>query len=216
MSWLKQTLEASKGKFIFALLGHPFYAQGEYQGDMTPEFAELHKLLRDYGATITMGGDTHDLEYYVEPATPGGPKKPMHHFVNGGGGAYLSLGAALRPREEMAEKVWAHYPSAEPFIEKIEKNNGPLKRPFWIWTKKYHGYPFSPEWLSAAFDYNTSPFFQSFIEVEVNPAHNVVVLKAHGIRGPLKWSEMAYSEGLKPAGLSDDAPVEWRFPLRGR
>jgi len=138
----------------------------------------------------------------------------MHHFVNGGGGAYLSLGAALKPSNEMPEKVWAHYPAAAPIIDKIEKNTGVLKRPAWIWTKKYNGWPFSAEWLSAAFDYNKAPFFQSFMEIQVDPVHNKVILKAHGINGPLHWSDMEYSPGLKAAGVSDDAEVEWEFPLK--
>ena len=40
-----------------------------------------------------MAGDTHDLEYYAEPAS--GTAPAVHHFVNGGGGAYLSFGVRL-------------------------------------------------------------------------------------------------------------------------
>jgi hypothetical protein len=109
MAWLKQTLEASKDKFIFILAGHPFYAAGEYQGNMNPDFAALHQLCRNYKVTIVMAGDTHDLEYYKEPLDEKDSTKVMHHFVNGGGGAYLSLGAALNPSHKMPEKVWAHY-----------------------------------------------------------------------------------------------------------
>ena len=67
MDWLKKALAAAKGKFIFVLLGHPFYAIGEYQRNMNPDFEKLHQLLKASGATIAMAGDTHDLEYYVEP-----------------------------------------------------------------------------------------------------------------------------------------------------
>jgi Calcineurin-like phosphoesterase len=214
MEWLKQTLEASKGKYIFVLLGHPFYAIGEYQGSMNPDFEALHQLLRDYGANIAMAGDTHDMEYYLEPLKGKDTGRVMHHFVNGGGGAYLSLGASLKPQDRMPEKVWAHYPPAAPFINKIEANNSWIKRPAWIWTKKYNGWPFSAEWLSAAFDYNKAPFFQSFMEIEINPSQNKIKLKAMGINGPLKWSEMEYSKGLKPAELPADAAVEWQFPLK--
>ncbi len=214
MDWLKKALQASQGKFIFVLLGHPFYAIGEYQGDMNPDFAAIHQLLRDNGVTIAMAGDTHDLEYYLEPLKGKDTGKVMHHFVNGGGGAYLSLGAALKPPDQMAVKVWAHYPASAPLINKIESNIGRLKRPAWIWTKKYNGWPFSAEWLSAAFDYNKSPFFQSFMEIQVDPAKNKVRLIAHGIRGELKWSEMEYSKGVKPAGVSADASVKWEFTLK--
>jgi len=214
MEWLKQSLEASKGKFIFVLCGHPFYAAGEYQGNMNSDFAALHKLFKDYGVTIVMAGDTHDLEYYEEPLDGKDAGKVMHHFVNGGGGAYLSLGAALKPINEMPEKVWAHYPAAASIIDKIEKNTGILKRPAWIWTKKYNGWPFSAEWLSAAFDYNNAPFFQSYMEINVDPLHNKLKLAAYGIYGPLKWSDMEYSSGVKPVGKSDDDVVEWEFPLK--
>jgi 3',5'-cyclic AMP phosphodiesterase CpdA len=214
MEWLKQSLEASQGKFIFVLAGHPFYAAGEYQGNMNTDFAALHELCRKYKVRIVMAGDTHDLEYYEEPLDENDPTKKMYHFVNGGGGAYLSLGAALKPANEMPEKVWAHYPAAAQIIDKIEKNTGVLKKPAWIWTKKYNGWPFSAEWLSAAFDYNKAPFFQSYMEIQVDPIQNTVKLVARGINGPLTWSEMEYSEGLKPAGIPDDAAVEWLFPLK--
>ena len=59
-----------------------------------------------------------------------------------------------------------------------------------------------------------APFFQSFMEIQVDPIQNKVKLVAHGINGPLSWSEMEYSPGLKPAGVSDDAIVEWEFPLK--
>ena len=214
MNWLKQTLKAAEGKFIFVLLGHPFYAIGEYQGNMNPDFEKLHQLLKRAGAKIAMAGDTHDLEYYVEPPTNTGTGKNMYHFVNGGGGAYLSLGAALKPKEEMVQKVWAHYPAAAPLINKIEANNGILKQPAWYWTKKYNGWPFSAEWLSAAFDYNKAPFFQSFVEVKVEPSRNKVTIIAYGPKGPLKWSDMEYSEGAKPVNTPNTSPVEWIFPLK--
>jgi 3',5'-cyclic AMP phosphodiesterase CpdA len=212
MTWLKQVLEASKDKFIFVLLGHPFYAIGEYQGSMTPDFQRLHEMLKAYGARVMMAGDTHDLEYYLEPSK--GQHKAVHHFVNGGGGAYLSVGAAMKPKDQMPEKVWAHYPAYDPLVQKIEANNNFLKKPAWVWTKKYNGWPFSAEWLSAAFDYNQAPFFQSFMEVSVEPKLNRVRLLAYGIHGPLTWGEMEKSEGLRPAGKTDQDHVEWIFSMR--
>ena len=214
MNWLKKALASAKGKFIFVLLGHPFYAIGEYQGNMNPDFEKLHQLLKESGATIAMAGDTHDLEYYVEPPTNTGTGKNMYHFVNGGGGAYLSLGAALKPKEEMVQKVWAHYPAAAPLIKKIEANNSILKQPAWYWTKTHNGWPFSAEWLSAAFDYNKAPFFQSFVEVKVEPSKNKVTVIAYGPKGPLKWSDMEYSEGAKPTNATNTSPVEWTFSLK--
>jgi uncharacterized membrane protein HdeD (DUF308 family) len=212
LTWLKQALEVAKGKCIFVLLGHPFYAIGEYQGDMNPDFQRLHAMLKSYGASVIMAGDTHDLEYYLEPADS--LQGSVHHFVNGGGGAYLSIGAALKPQDQMPEKVWAHYPAKAPLVAKIEANNNFLKKPAWHWTKQYNGWPFSAEWLSAAFDYNKAPFFQSFMEVKVDPAKNEVRLIAYGVNGPLTWGEMEMSEGVKPAGKQASDPVQWVFPLK--
>ena len=60
-TWLRNVLEASKGKFVMVLLGHPFYAIGEYQGKMNPAFERLHQLLREYKVPLVMAGDTHTL-----------------------------------------------------------------------------------------------------------------------------------------------------------
>jgi hypothetical protein len=89
-----------------------------------------------------------------------------------------------------------------------------VKKPFWYWTKQYNGWPFSAEWLSAAFDYNKAPFFQSFMEVKVDPARNEVRLIAHGVNGPLTWAEMEMSAGVKPANAQPGDTVQWIFPLR--
>lgn len=209
MQWLKAVLEASKGKFIFALLGHPFYAIGEYQGSMNPDFEALHAMLRQYNARIIMAGDTHDLEYYQEPVSDTDSSKVIHHFVNGGGGAYLSLGAALKAPGDMPEKVWAHYPGREPLVQKIESQNNWVKKPFWKWTKLYNGWPFSAEWLSAAFDYNVAPFFQSFMEVKVELSKRQIRLLAYSQSGPLTWQELEKSGGVKPESAGDNDQVEW-------
>jgi 3',5'-cyclic AMP phosphodiesterase CpdA len=214
MHWLKQALEAAKGKFTLVLLGHPCYAIGEYQGNMNEDFAALHALLKNYHVKVVMAGDTHDLEYYQEPLLGKDSGQVMHHFVNGGGGAYLSIGAALKPDNEMPEKVWAHYPASAPLIQKIEDNTGWLKRPAWNWTKNYNGWPFSAEWLSAAFDYNVAPFFQSFMEVSIERSKKRVRLLAYTPQGPLTWAQLQKSDGIMPAGAKPEDAVEWIFPLK--
>ena len=212
LQWVKQVLEANKGRFIFALLGHPFYAAGEYQGDMPPEFTELHALLKKHHVTTALAGDTHDLEYYVELDSAGSP--PMHHFVNGGGSAYFSLGAALAPEGTMPKTTFALYPARGPLTAKIDALTPWYKRPAWLWTTKYNGWPFSAEWLSAAFDHNEAPFFQSFIEVVVDRSTGTVRLIPHGADGPLKWSDFGKSSGFQqPDSLSPHQSAEWTFPL---
>ena len=82
---------------------------GMYLGQGDAEFAALHPLLREHDVSIVMAGDTHDLEYYAE--RPAGSSRTVHHFVNGGGGAYLSFGTALAWPARPATADWAFYPS---------------------------------------------------------------------------------------------------------
>ena len=160
-----------------------------------------------------MAGDTHDLEYYAEVYQDAGGPRTMHHFVNGGGGAFLSLGTALVPPERMPTREWAFYPATAPLLAKIDANTPFWKAPAWWWTRRFNAWPFSAEWLSAAFDYNVAPFFQSFFEVRVEPSANRVRLLPWGVHGRLRWSDLETSAGLRPAGISADRPVEWVFEL---
>jgi 3',5'-cyclic AMP phosphodiesterase CpdA/uncharacterized membrane protein HdeD (DUF308 family) len=208
--WLVNVLEASKGKFVMVVLGHPFYAIGEYQGSMNAKFAELHALLRSYHVPLVMAGDTHDLEYYREGF---GKNETMHHFVNGGGGAYLSIGTAMAPAGHMPTKEYAFYPSHDPLVQKIEENTKWYKRPAWWWTTALNGWPFSAEWLSAMFDYNVSPYFQSFIKVNVDPASKRVTLIPYGIHGRLRWSDLTSTSGARPPEAKANDWVEWVFAM---
>lgn len=212
LAWIKSVLETSKGKYVMALLGHPFYAIGEYQGNMNPDFKALHDLLRAYKVQVIMAGDTHDLEYYKEtPQHDDG--HTMHHFVNGGGGAYLSIGAAMAPHDTRPTADWANYPAREPLMQKIDSLTPKWKYPAWVWLKKYNGYPFSAEWLSAAFDYNQAPYFQSFMEIKVEKSTNRIRLIPYGIHGQLRWSDFEYGGNTKPASAKPDGLVEWILPM---
>jgi predicted MPP superfamily phosphohydrolase len=211
--WVKNVLENSKGKFVMALLGHPFYAIGEYQGSLNPEFQKLHELLRSYKVPVVMAGDTHDLEYYVEkPRNNDG--HTMYHFVNGGGGAYLSIGTAMAKAESMPTRDYAFYPSYDPLVKKIEANTSWYKYPAWWYTKKFDGWPFSAEWLSAAFDYNVAPFFQSFMEIRVERSTNKVLFIPYSQHGRLKWGDITSTDGARPNGVGMGDLVEWIMPLK--
>jgi hypothetical protein len=214
LAWLKSVLEASKGKYVMVLLGHPFYAIGEYQGNMNPDFRAIHDLLRAYKVPLIMAGDTHDLEYYKE-LPQNGDGHTMHHFVNGGGGAYLSIGAAMALAGSRPTKEWAIYPAREPLMQKIDSLTPRWKYPAWVWLKKYNGYPFSAEWLSAAFDYNQAPYFQSFLEIKMEKSRNRIRLIPYGIHGRLRWSDFEYGGMAKPANARDDSFVEWVLPMAG-
>ena len=210
--WLNNVLEASKGKFVMVLLGHPFYAVGEYEGSMNPDFDSIHDLLRKHNVPLVMAGDTHDLEYYNEPSS-NPATSTMHHFVNGGGGAYLSIGAAMAPEGSMPTKDFAFYPSHDPLVKKIEENTSWYKKPAWWWTTQLNGWPFSAEWLSAMFDYNVSPYFQSFIKIKVEPSKKRVTLIPYSNHGRIRWRDMTSTEGSRPPGASMDDFAEWVIPM---
>jgi hypothetical protein len=213
LTWVKAVLDSSKGKFVMALLGHPFYAIGEYQGSMNPEFEKLHQLLRDHKVPVVMAGDTHDFEYYKEEGKGNGAPA-MHHFVNGGGGAYLSIGTAMKKAADMPTKDYAFYPSHDPLVKKISDNTAWYKYPAWWYTQKFDGWPFSAEWLSAAFDYNVAPFFQSFMEIRVEHKTKQVRFIPYSQHGRLRWKDITSTAGARNLSSEPDAFVEWSLPMQ--
>ena len=207
--WLEEALGRASGKMTMAILGHPFFAGGHDTTAGDPEFERLKQLLVSRGVTTVMAGDTHDLEYYGE--TTG--SRAVHHFVNGGGGAYLSFGTALAWPGRPPAPEWAYYPNHDAVTEKIEARTPWWKRPAWWWTRQFGAWPFTAEWLSAAFDYNVAPFFQSFVEVRVERSADRVRIIPYGVHGRLKWSDVAASDGL---AAGDQDFVEWIVPMDRR
>jgi hypothetical protein len=138
----------------------------------------------------------------------------VHHFVNGGGGAYLSMGTALDWPGNPPTSEWAFYPSRDALVRKIDERTPWWKRPAWWWTRDHRAWPFSAEYLSALFDYNVAPFFQSFVEVRVEPSAGRVRLLPHGVHGRLRWRDLSRSAVLSagPGGADDFA--EWVVPMR--
>jgi len=208
-AWLRAALEASRGKMVMAVLGHPFFAGGHDVAHDDEEFMAVRDLLRAHGVRIVMAGDTHDLEYYEETLNGASGPVTVHHWVNGGGGAYLSFGSALAwpARPDLA--TWAYYPNQASVVEKIHTYTPWWKWPAWVWTRSFGAWPSSAEWLSAMFDYNVAPFFQSFVVVTVDPSARRIVIRPWGIRGPLTWSDVDRSPALMPPGSTAAQAVEW-------
>jgi uncharacterized membrane protein HdeD (DUF308 family)/3',5'-cyclic AMP phosphodiesterase CpdA len=204
--WLDAALARARGKLTMAVLGHPFYAGGADQRPGYEDFAALYRQLTAAGVNVVIAGDTHDLEHYTEPPDASG--YALQHMVNGGGGAYLSFGSALAWPSEPALGSWAFYPSSRAVVDKIQRYTPWWKRPAWWWTRSVDAWPFSAEWLSAVFDYNTAPFFQSFVEVRVEADR--LVIQPYGVHGRLRWADLDRS--------SPDAPatefVEWTVGRR--
>jgi hypothetical protein len=209
-AWLDLALNRASGKLTMAILGHPFFAGGHDVADGDEEFSRLKALLLSRGVSIVMAGDTHDLEYYTESGRPGA--EPVHHFVNGGGGAYLSFGTSLAWPAQAATREWAYYPDRDAVTGKIEARTPWWKRPAWWWTQSFGAWPFTAEWLSAAFDYNVAPFFQSFVEVRVERSSGQVRIIPYGVHGRLTWDDLATSPDFAPAATGDGL-AEWIVPM---
>jgi len=156
-----------------------------------------------------MAGDTHDFEYYREKIGGGGVTQVMHHFVNGGGGAYLSIGTALDFAKQPAVDDWAFYPRTDHLRAKMDAEMPLWKQPFWYWIKWFRAWPFHIEALSGVFDFNHAPFFQSFVEVRVERSKRRVVLALNGIHGPLQWRDLQTGGTVLPPGATLDDPVEF-------
>lgn len=213
MEWLRAALASAKGKTKMAIIGHPFYAGGQYMGEDDPDFARIHALLKEHEVSIVMAGDTHDMEYYRE--NPTGDKKVAHHFVNGGGGAYLSYGTSLAWPKQPPTQEWAYYPAKAQVVDKIAATTPVWKWPAWWWTKHMGGWPFSAEFLSAAFDANVAPYYQSFMVVRVEPGKNRIRIIPYGVHGRLKWSDFDKSATTLPPGATQESLVEWIIGMPG-
>ncbi len=213
MAWLRAALERSRGHFTMVVAGHPFYAAGAYAGEADPTFLAMHALLKEYGVQVVMAGDTHDFEYYREPGEAG-----AMHFVNGGGGAYLSIGTALDWPSEPVVRDYAYYPRTDAVTAKLSQETPWWKWPAWAWVRRFGAWPFSVEALSAVFDFNRAPFYQSFMEVRVEPSAQRVTLALHGVDGPLRWRDIQVGGKTRPGGQTDDDLVEFvaRWPVAAR
>jgi hypothetical protein len=98
-------------------------------------------------------------------------------------------------------------------MQKIDSLTSFWKYPVWVWTRQYNGYPFSAEMLSAAFDYNQAPYFQSFIEIKAERSRNRIRLIPYGIHGQLRWIDFEYGGMVKPASAHVDDFAEWILPM---
>jgi uncharacterized membrane protein HdeD (DUF308 family) len=223
-AWLERALGRSRGKFTMAIVGHPRFAgghdvaqtgEGHDVSEPSEAFAALYRLLAAHDVRVAMAGDTHDFEYYRE-SLAGDGARVMHHFVNGGGGAYLSIGTALDFPSEPAVGDWAFYPRTDRLSAKMNAEMPVWKQPFWYWIKWVTAWPFSVEALSGIFDFNHAPFFQSFIEVRVESSKQRVVLVLNGVDGPLRWRDLQTGGAVVPLNRTLDDPVEFIVPMDGK
>jgi hypothetical protein len=213
-AWLERALTRSRGKFVMAIVGHPRFAGGHDMTVGAEKFAALYELLTRNGVVVAMAGDTHDFEYYRQPVGQGDAARVVHHFVNGGGGAYLSIGTALDFARSPAVQDSAFYPSGTALRARLQAQTPLWQRPFLYWIKWFNAWPFDVEWLSGVFDFNRAPFFQSFMEVRVENSKQRVMFALHGVDGPLRWSDLETRGAAVPNGAKPGDPVEFEVPYR--
>ncbi|MCB0195612.1 MAG: DUF308 domain-containing protein [Anaerolineae bacterium] len=213
-AWFDAALGRAGDNFKMVIIGHPLYAAGLQQSATDPDFNAIHEIMRRHNVDISMGGDTHDFEFYREYYTVEGNENQMLHFVNGGGGAYLSIGTTLAYPEDHATEDYAFYPRTDELNTKMATQTPLWKKPFLIWLNWFNGYPVTPETLSGVFDFNQAPYFQSFMEVKVERSQNKVRLLLYGVNGQLRWRDLQIGGQVKPADQSDDDFVKFVVPLR--
>jgi hypothetical protein len=132
--------------------------------------------------------------------------------VNGGGGAYLSIGTALDWPKAPVVGDYAFYPRTDSLSAKLDSETPFWKWPAWWWVRRYGAWPFSVEALSAVFDFNRAPYFQSLVEVRVERSRQRVVFALIGVDGPLQWRDLQTSGAGAPAEARDGL-VEWVVPM---
>jgi uncharacterized membrane protein HdeD (DUF308 family)/predicted phosphodiesterase len=212
-AWLAEALERARGKFTMVIPGHPKYAAGADTTAGDPALADLYASLERAGVDVLMAGDTHAFEYYVETIPAAGGARPVYHFVNGGGGAYLSIGGALRWPGAPPTETWAFYPGPDAIRAKLDAETPRWKWPIWAWTKRFGSWPVSTETLSGMFDFNHAPFYQSFMEVRVERSKRRVVFALQGVNGPVRWRDLHASFSGAISAKPDD-PVEFVVNMR--
>jgi hypothetical protein len=162
-----------------------------------------------------MAGDTHYFEYYRERYETEGAPRTMYHFVNGGGGAYMSIGTPLDWPKEPAVADCAFFPRRDFVVDKLDRETPAWKWPLWQWAKRLHGWPLTAESLSAAFVYNRAPFMQSFVEVRVEPSKDRVRIIPWGAAGRLRWREFETFGAVMPSANQGADEVEFIYLMPG-
>jgi uncharacterized membrane protein HdeD (DUF308 family) len=235
-NWFKAALERSRGKFRMVILGHPLFTAGRYQGDpdhligewtpplrspfaagSDPEpFTAIHRLLKKHQVEVVMAGDMHYFEHYQETYKAEGKTRTMHHFVNGGGGAYMVVGLPFDWPSTPDLPVWTYFPRKDAIIDKLDAQTPFWKMPLWLWLKHFSAWPFSGYIMSAAFDHNKAPYFQSFVEIQVLNSKDEVRFLPHSANGLLRWRDLENFQALMPAGKTEDDRVEFIIKMPPR
>ena len=161
----------------------------------TPSSRGSSELLLEHGVHDRDGG-RHARFRVLRRAAGATGDRAVHYFVNGGGGAYLSIGTALDwpaqpPTRRVGASIRARTRSSRRSTRRRRGGSGPRGGG----RSGFRAWPFSTEWLSALFDYNVAPFFQSFVEVRVERSAKRVRLLPYGVARPAALARPRASAG---------------------
>ncbi|NOT57773.1 MAG: hypothetical protein HOP18_24490 [Deltaproteobacteria bacterium] len=173
----------------------------------------VSQLVKAHEVDGVMAGDTHYFEYYGVPYAAPRSQKTMHHFVNGGDGAYLSLGTPFGWPETPDVKDYAYYPTSTALIRKLDEQTPQWQKWLWYWTRDYQTWPLSPEDVSAAFDFNAAPYFQSFVEGKVDVEKRIVRVIPYGPHGQLSTCDIRVSSSLSTLVKNSDGKIEFQIAM---
>ena len=116
------------GSWAFGSGAHHAQQPQRPGADLAP-FSAIHQLLRDNHVEVVMAGDTHYFECYRETYEAAGATRSMHHFVNGGGGAYVSVGTPLDWPKRPALPDCAYFPRKDFLVEKLDRETPAARSP---------------------------------------------------------------------------------------
>ena len=213
-AWFEDALRRAGTNFKLVVLGHPFFVAGRYTASGDANFREIHEILKRYKVDVAMAGDTHDFEFYKQRYDSSEGPQEMLHFVDGGGGAYLSVGTSVAFPDDPDVPDYAFYPSTKDVNAKLDRETPYWKLPFLQWMRWFGGYPFDSEMVSGAFDFNRAPFFQSFLEVRVEQSMKRVRFLLYGVNGQLRWRDLRTGGSAKDPKANDDDSVEFIAPFK--
>ena len=208
--WIART-----GKLTMAILGHPLYAGGDDMAAGQRRISRaLQRLLREHGVTIVMAGDTHDFEYYAEPARR--PRAAVHHFVNGGGGAYLSFGTALAwPAAAADAPTGPSTRAATQVVDKIEARHAVVEAAGVVVDEAARRVAVLGRVAVGGLRLQRRAVLP---ELRRGPRRAVdavaSALLPYGIHGRLRWRDLSISAVLSASAGTTTISAEWVVPMR--
>jgi hypothetical protein len=217
-AWLEDRLRAAytARKIIVVVLSEPLYVNGAFAaGDQA---RSIYELLRRYETHVVMGGDTHSYQHYeVKYITHKGTSHRAHHFVNGGGGAYLSAPVDLNwhtptgmtpleqrfvyrdPDHDIVDQVLLKtiFPSAKELRAKFtgQTEGWALRR--WLVGREPG---LLSRGLTNALDHDRSPLLQSFVTLSM--AHTAAGWRLRVV----PWFTKGPKDELQPQAPIDILP----------